>query len=342
MNHSRLILAILAGLLVVGVWYSQRPAKRHSSPPSGDIVLFRAVVDRMRAGESYYAAMNAELRTRSYPTASVVNWRLPGTFLLVAEAPRAAHFVMLTLGAIGLALSVLLFRNAPPAVTIAAAIIQLGAALVPAIPTDGLYMTETWAGILLLLSVLAYTFGAVRLAVCCAVAAACAREIAVPYAIAALALALHARRMTEVRWYLIGFGVFVAYYVTHALFTSRYILAGDYGYPTWVTFNGWPFVLSTVNMGGWFLLLPLWAAAIGAVIILASLWSCADLHLKVVVGIYMLAFCFVGHSFNGYWGLMTGPIWGLAAVYGLTGLHRLVSLAVAPQPPTMLMRKPSG
>jgi hypothetical protein len=76
-------------------------------------------------------------------------------------------------------------------------------------------------------------------------------------------------------------------------------------------------------MGGWFLLLPLWAAAGGAVLILASLWSPADVRLKIVVVMYLAAFCVVGHSFNSYWGLMTGPTWGLAAVYGLGGLHRL-------------------
>jgi hypothetical protein len=95
-----------------------------------------------------------------------------------------------------------------------------------------------------------------------------------------------------------------------------------------VTYNGWPFVLNTIGMGGWYLVLPAWAAAFGAIPILASLWSTADLRLKLLVAIYVAAFCFVGHSFNGYWGLMTGPSWGLASVYGLDALHRLATRAV--------------
>jgi hypothetical protein len=325
--RSRLVLAGLAVLLILGLHYSNRPARPSPSQPGGDIVLFRAVVERMRAGEPYYSAMNAELRARSYPTGSVVNWRLPGTFVLVAKAPRVSHALMLALGAAGLLLSVYLFRNAPPMLTIASSIVMLGASLVPAIPTDGLYMPELWAGMFLLFSVLAYAFGHTRTAVSFAIAAACARELALPYALASLALAVWARRAVEIRWYAAGLAVFVAYYAAHAVFASRYIQAGDYAYPTWVTFNGWPFVVSTVGMGGWFLVLPLWAAAVGAVIILASVWSPADLHLRVMVALYMAAFCFVGHSFNDYWGLMTGPTWGLAALYGVIGLKNLFASA---------------
>lgn len=287
-------------------------------------MLFRAVVERLTAGESYYAAMNTELRARSYPTASIVNWRLPATFLLVAYTPRLARFTVLLLGAAALALSVFLFRNAPPILTVTAAIVMLGAALVPAIPPDLLLMPETWAGTLLLLSVTAYSFDAVAPAVCFAIAALCARELALPYVFCSACLALYAHRTYEVRWYLYGLGLFTAYYATHALLASAYISPSDYGYSTWVTYNGWPFVVSVVGMGGWFLILPLWVSAAGAVIILASLWSNADLHLKAAVAVYMIAFCIAGHSFNDYWGLMTGPAWGLAIVYGVGELKRLV------------------
>jgi hypothetical protein len=327
-NSSRLVLAGLAALLILGLWYAQLPpTTRPISRPKGDIVLFQAVVERMRAGQPYYAAMNTELRQRAYPTASVVNWRLPGTFLLVAHAPRAAHFVALTLGVIGLAGSVLLFRNAAPLLTIAAAIIQLGAAVLPAIPVDGLYMPEMWAAILLLLSVLASAFGLVRLAVCCAIGALCARELILPYVLISLGLALRGGRTLEVRWYLAGLALFVTYYAAHAVMAHRYIVPGDYGYTTWLIFNGWRFVVSTVGMGGWYLVLPTWTAAVGAVIIVASLWSPADIHLKIIVAMYVVTFCVVGHYFNSYWGLMTGPSWGLATVYGLVGLRRLAGEA---------------
>jgi hypothetical protein len=284
-------------------------------------------VERLRAGESYYPAMNAELRARSYPTASVVNWRLPATFLFVAYTPRVAHITMLALGAVGLALSVALFRNAPPTLTVTASIVMLGSALVPGIPIDLLLMPETWAGILVLLSVTSYSFGASAPAVCCAVAALCARELALPYVLCSAALALYAGRTHEVRWYVYGLGIFTAYYATHTWLASAYILPSDYGYSTWVTYNGWPFVVSVVGMGGWFLILPLWTAAVGAVVMAATLWSSADPHLKIAVAVYMIAFCIVGHSFNDYWGLMTGPAWGLAAVYGVGGLKHLLRSA---------------
>ncbi len=43
----------------------------------GDVALYRAEIDRIHAGESYYSVAGDELRTRGYPTRSVFNWRTP-------------------------------------------------------------------------------------------------------------------------------------------------------------------------------------------------------------------------------------------------------------------------
>jgi hypothetical protein len=296
--------------------------------------LFRAVVERLRAREPYYAAMRAELRARAYPTASIFNWRPPATFQLLARAPGAAHFLMLTLAVLSLALTVVVFRNSPPLITLTAVLLQLGGALLPAIPTDGLYLPETWTGIFLLLSGLAYTLGAVGVAVSCVTAAVCARELALPYALVCCGAALYERRMREVGYYAIGGCVFVAYYSAHAIAVTDHIRPGDMHHTgSWIAFGGWQFVVRTVAMGGWFLLLPAWVAAIGAVLVLASLWGPADRRLKAMVLIYLLGFCVVGQSFNTYWGLMTGPSWALAAVYGLIGMQRLVTSARTHHPP---------
>jgi len=232
---------------------------------------------------------------------------------------------MIGFAAISMVLTVALFRNAPPLLTIAAVLLGLGGAVLPAIPSDGLYMPETWAGIFLLLSALAYSCGAVGVAVSCVTIALCARELALPYAVACCGIALYERRMKEVRYYAIGASVFAAYYCTHSIVASGHIQPGDMHHTSsWIALGGWQFVVRTVAMGGWFLLLPSWVAAIGAVLVLASLWGPADRRLKAMVLIYLLGFCVVGQSFNTYWGLMTGPSWALAMVYGTMGLQHLL------------------
>jgi hypothetical protein len=324
-NRNCFALTCLLAVLIIGVLQSGTPLVMRKSPPGGDIVLFRAVVERVRAREPYYAAMRAELRARAYPTASIFNWRPPATFQLLARAPGAAHLLMVTLAVLSLALTVVVFRNSPPLITLTAVLLQLGGALLPAIPTDGLYLPETWAGIFLLLSALAYTVGAVGVAVSCVTAAVCARELALPYALVCCGVALYQRRMREVGYYTIGGCVFVAYYSAHAIAVTGHVQPGDMHHiSSWIAFGGWQFVVRTVAMGGWFLVLPPWVAAVGAVVVLASLWGPADVRLKAMVLIYLVGFCVVGQSFNTYWGLMTGPSWALATVYGLMGLQRLI------------------
>jgi hypothetical protein len=328
MSRSTLILACLAVLLAVGLWYPPAPPPNPKIIPGGDIVLFRAVVERMRAGEPYYATMRDELRQRGYPTASIFNWRPPATFLLMARTPDVVHTLMFVLGLIAVIATSHVFSGTSMAVRLLATILVLGSAVLPFLPVDGLYLPELWAGIFLLLSVIAYSVGAIRLAVCCAVAAACARELAMPYVLVSLALAVRERRIQEIRWYAAGLTIFAAYYVAHVAVARTHIQPGDMSHTySWVAFGGWPFVVSTTALGGWHILFPRWTGAIGAVLVVASLWSSADRHLKIMAVLYLSLFCVVGQAFNNSWGLLTGPVWGLATAYGVLGLQRLVRSA---------------
>ena len=315
-------------MLVLGVWSANQPVYRRATPHGSDVFLFRVVVDRMKSGEGYYDAMRYELVRRGYPTASIFNWRPPATFKALAVSPMAVHTVMLGLAGLAMTLTVVLFRDAPPGLTVLAVGMQLGSSVFPAIPTDGLYMPEAWAGIFLLLAVLGHSLGAFRFAICCAVLAACARELVLPFVFAGLAFAIHARRWDQVRWYVGGLAAFSAYYLVHVYLAIAHMQPGDMLHKgSWIAFGGWRFVVRTVAMGGWYLMFPRWVAAIGVVVVLASLWGPADRHLKAMVIIYLAGFCIVGQNFNDYWGLMTGPVWGLATVYGVIGLDRLTRAA---------------
>jgi hypothetical protein len=338
-NRSLLILAFLAVLLAIGLWYPAAPPLNPKSVPGGDIVLFRAVVDRMRAGEPYYETMRDELRKGGYPTASIFNWRPPATFVLMAWNPAAVHIVMFGLGLVAVIATVQVFAGQPAFVRLVAVFLSLGAAALPFLPIDGLYLPELWAGILLLLSVLAYSLGAVRLAICCAVAAACARELALPYIVVSLALAGRERRSLELRWYAGGLTLFAGYYIAHVLAARAHIHPDDMAHTySWVTFSGWRFIVTLTAMGGWHILLPRWTGAIGAVLVAASIWSPAERHLKIMAATYLSLFCVIGQAFNNSWGLLLGPTWGLASAYGVLGLKQLLRAEV-PEPVTAYNRR---
>jgi hypothetical protein len=209
-----------------------------------------------------------------------------------------------------------------------AVFLALGGAALPFLPISGLYLPELWAGILLLLSILSYSLGAVRLAVCCAIIAVCARELAMPYVLVCVAFAIYERRMEEVRWYAAGLAIFAAYYIAHVVVARMHIQPSDMAHArSWVAFGGWPFVVSLTALGGWHILLPRWTGAIGAVLVAASIWSRADRHLKIMAATYLSLFCVVGQPFNNSWGLLLGPAWGLASAYGVLGLQRLLRSA---------------
>lgn len=58
-------------------------------PGESDVALYRAEVERIHAGESYYQAAAAELSARGYPTRSVFNWRTPLPMWLLGRLPDA-------------------------------------------------------------------------------------------------------------------------------------------------------------------------------------------------------------------------------------------------------------
>ena len=85
-----LLATLLAILVCVGISIS--PMQSSNLNPDmdrpGDVDLYQAVVDRVHAGESYYAVLGDELRTRGYPTASVFNWRTPLPLWFIAMLPH--------------------------------------------------------------------------------------------------------------------------------------------------------------------------------------------------------------------------------------------------------------
>ena len=84
-----LVLFALAAVFFVALTLSPLKSGFADAPDRGpgDIELYRAEVDRIRAGESYYDAAASELRSRGYPTRKLFNWRMPLPMWLIGKLP---------------------------------------------------------------------------------------------------------------------------------------------------------------------------------------------------------------------------------------------------------------
>jgi hypothetical protein len=65
----------IGGCLAIALTREVLHVGKDGGPTDG--LLFRRIVDRVRAGEGYYEAAGREQRARGYPTRSPFNWRLP-------------------------------------------------------------------------------------------------------------------------------------------------------------------------------------------------------------------------------------------------------------------------
>ena len=262
--RARCLLAvwILLAAVLMGIALSPLRSGAAGGPRRGpgDVALYNAEIDRIRAGEGYYAAAAAELRPRGYPTRSVFNWRTPLPMWLIGRLPSNA-WGQSSLG--GLCLAVLLMsyewlaRETTVKRAVGCLLLLLGA-LLPCVLRGGLFaMPELWSGTLIALSIAAYALERRKLGLAAGVAALFFRELAAPYCLVALLLAVRERRWREALAWIVGLAAYAAFYFQHVATVLAMLGPDEVAHPHgWVRFGGAAFVLSTVQMNAWLLILP--------------------------------------------------------------------------------------
>jgi hypothetical protein len=300
-----------------------------SNPEKGDAGFFQAVAGRLQRGEPYYPAYGTELRSRGYPAASPFNWRTPLLLEAYAAAPMFANLLLFTLGALSIAATVLLLRNASPESTVLGVILQVGAAASVVIVAGSATVPEVWLGYLLLGSILAYHRGWNISAAGIGIGALFVRELAAPYCVACTLIALRHRRRAEVITWISGAIAYAIYFGWHVMRVAAHSGPNEVAHHnSWIQFGGLPFVLGTMSFNGWFAASQPWGPSIGLVLVLAALWArAAPLHLRVCCVTYAGFFAVAGQPFNQNWGLVASPAWALACAYGIGGLRRLIRSA---------------
>ncbi|MBI1900355.1 MAG: hypothetical protein HYS13_04465 [Planctomycetia bacterium] len=288
-----------------------------------DIDLYAAEIRRIRAGGGYYQAAATELRARGYPTKSVFNWRTPLPMWLIAKLPEGMGKVLAAglASILILATLVVVAREGSLFEALLAGLLQFGAVM-PCFLGQLYVMPVLWAGILMALSACAYSQGRWKLGLGSGLAALFLRDLAGPYCVLCALLAARERRWREAALWGAGLLAYGVFYGVHLGIVRGLMRPEDVAHVHgWVQLGGLPFVISTVQMNSYLLILPQWATAAyfaAAMLGLAGWHNKAGERFGLAVCLYVLLFGFVGQPFNQYWGALVTPLFCFGAARAWT------------------------
>lgn len=229
-------MALIALLVVSVVWSSFAVApveqaevtRAESSESEGDRALYQRISERVAAGESYYEAAVDEQRTRNYPTRPFVTVRLPTLAwlhsVIGASGVRIASMLLLLACLWGLHQR-LEGRAVPLERTAAVVMLAMGGAAVAGSQSG--YVHEVLAGMLLTLAFVLYTPQRWWPSLLAAALALAVRELAAPFVLLWLGIALLEKRWREVTALTVLLLVFALGMYLHYLGVEAYRQAGD-------------------------------------------------------------------------------------------------------------------
>ena len=334
-GRAVLILVVLVALFVTAAGTAAPKSIPSGLPKArggGDGALFEAVVDRVRHGEAYYPAMGGELRRRDYPTASVFNWRTPALYVLLGLIPSGNEFlVLIGLSVVALVLTAHHLTQTDLVIEVLVGVVAQAAAFVVMVSPSARFLAETWSGIAIATSVMAYARAWWIPGAVVGLSALFIRELAAPYCVACVLLAVWARRTRELYVWTAGLAAYGIMYAVHLFQVQAQQRIGDAAHMnSWVHWGGLAFIQETIReTSGVFLLTPHVVLALAVVLLAASvLAAIGPPHLRATVIAYGLFFAVVGLPFNDYWGFLTAPSHAVALAYGTLAVRALVSTAV--------------
>ena len=328
-NRYRILRLAVPFVVLVAVLAETRsasPTASVGSPVGGsDEAFYHAIVRRVHAGEPYYPVVADELRSKHYPSASLFNWRTPFLSLALAFNPSLGHALFAALVTVVLIGMVgLLAREALP-ITIAGAFAASGALMVIFDPGVWVFH-EVWAGCFLAISVFAYDREFHVPGFLAGVCALFIRELAAPYVLLCLAVAVTTRRRQEAVAWIGAIMTYGMYYAMHSLQVLAHQAPGDIVQTTgWLTVGGLSFVADTLRTNSLLHSAPTSLRAIVlAVLVSALVGRSLALRLRLTVAVYFAFFFFVGQEFNWYWGWMIGFLVPVVFAHGLSEVLALL------------------
>jgi hypothetical protein len=301
-----------------------------------DLVLYRAIVQRVHDGESYYTAAQAELRGRGYATRSVFNWR-PPTYAWVLGAlpnPTWAQGILCICAFLAAMLSFFIVARAHGMLLAAFTMALLVGPLYWCLVDNAFYSQEVWAGTLIVLSLCCYGVDLGVVGAVVGLAALFFRELALPYCVIMAAIAVWQRRKLETALWIVGFIAFAIFLFWHAHQVTGRLTADDerIAGESWLRLGGLRFVLLTAHMDRYYFSAPAWLLALYlplALLGLAAWRSVLGLRMALTAAAYVLAFCIAGNPrINDYWGLLYVGLLPFGIVWAPLALRDLIRAAL--------------
>jgi hypothetical protein len=324
--------ALVGAITVFAIWslfalYWPRTGTPTVAPQEGgkDLEAYRRIVARVHSGEDYYDAAGAELREGGYATSSVFNWRPPLYAWLLAAFPQPEWgqglLVLLVLGTLALAYTA--ERTDGGVGRALLLLVLMAGAFLWSIDGDAFFAQELWAGVLITASVCAFAAGQRTIGVVAGLAALLMRELALPYVVVAVGLAIAEKRWREVAAWCVGLLGWALFFAWHAWQVHQHLTPFEYAEADgWIQFGGPAFVVHTSQMNLWLFKLPAW---VGLIFLLAALWGLAHwrsptaTRIGLTVVAYLAAFLVVGKPCNGYWGLLYVGLLPFGLIHVLAG-----------------------
>ena len=329
--------------LAWGVWSApqaietMREAPAAATGPIGDFALYARIAQRVADGEGYYAAALAEQRANDYPIRPFVTVRLPTLAWANARLGRG----VMELVVVALLLANLfawhraLAERVPALIRMAAIVLVFLGGSVAFEPRAGL-AHELVAGLLLSLALAWSRSHALWLPLLSLAAALAVRELALPFALAWLLVALFEKRAGQVMALAVLIALFGIGLYLHYLGVEAHSLSQGRASPGWSALLGPRLFLHSLIRFTPLLLLPTWLAASLALLPLVG-WIGLGGRIGLLAGLWFAGLALVMALFaraeNFYWVLMVLPAYGAGlalAPLALTDLASALRSARAP------------
>jgi hypothetical protein len=327
---------ILVSALALSFWGLL--LSRHPNPAptpaisQGDLALYRAIVDRMRNGEAYEKAATEENRLQHYPLKPFVVIRPPLLATVLASLPneKTGDRLLALLGSIVIATwTWRLHAIRPGPLSFACAAIAVSTGVFATLAGGGSSLFhESWAGLLIALSLALRTDMRFAAALAFGLLAALLRELAMPYLAVMATLAATERKRSEAIGFTLAIAVAAVALALHGMATSSLVGSDDPASQGWMQFGGWGFVLTTAKWNFAVVLTGLWAAAVivPAALLGAAGWKGGTgLRLATILIGYTLGMMVIGRPENDYWGLMIAPLIGVGLYLAPFAIRDLIS-----------------
>ncbi len=333
------VLALLGAVVLLMAWLVSaafapeppHPLTGGGTSGASDLSTYLAIVEAMRGGADYYEAAQAELR-KHYGTRSIFNWRTPLNSWWLAALPSLdwAMAIGVALAGMTVLFTYRLVRESAGPVFAGFSALLLLVALADFGTPDAILFAEINAGLLILISVIAYGSRLPWLGLAAGALALFLRELSAPYVVICVILALRERRWTEVWAWAAVLAAYAGYFGWHASEAMARVGPEDRAYAdSWLAFGGTHFVLASGAFNGLVRLLPVWVTTAILPLGLLGLAVRPQAARALLTALaYVALFTVAGKPTNAYWGalytalLMLGLPWAVPALRDAWGAVR--------------------